>query len=193
MQKHPLVYYLRQFKEEPKMARCPTCGESNGAKYGKSPNGKQRYRCLNENCSAKTYIDDYNESEYLGKIYAKIMDMVESGESVADISMHLSISREKVISCIKTYFDEDLLIHRVLEDVSDEHQVSIMKLEEPIDEEEIWKRDRTKEDLLWQALDHESGKVLAYVKQLEKSYAQKKIIKLLSPHGVENFLLEEEV
>lgn len=174
------------------MPQCPNCKSEQAVKYGKAANNKQRFRCLNESCRTKTFIADYAETEHLGKLSGQIFDLVEDGETVFDIANALGIKREKVVTCVKALFDEEMVVHRVLEELMDEPQVSVAKLEDPVHDEAIWTKAKTDEGLLWHALDHDSGKVLAYVVDQQKATAQERIVEILTPYGVENYVLEED-
>lgn len=175
------------------MPRCPACHEEQNVKYGKASNDKQRYRCLSPNCPTKTFIADYAEDEQLGKLSGQIIDLAESGETVFDIAKALGVKREKVVTCVRSLFDDEMVVHRVLEDLTDEPQVSVAKLEDPVRDEDIWTKAKPDEGLLWHALDHDSGKVLAYVIDQHKNSAQERIVAILEPYGVENFVLEDEL
>lgn len=174
------------------MIGCPSCLSTSSVKYGKASNGKQRFRCINEECSVNTFISEYNDGEHLGALIPKIMEQVEEGESVPDISRNLCIHREKVVLCVKELFEEELVIHKILEDISEDHHVSVALLEDLIDKQEIWKKKKADDSLLWHAMDHESGKVLAYVKASDKEYVETRVLELLTPYGIENILLEEK-
>lgn len=173
------------------MPRCPQCKKEQNVKYGKASNAKQRYRCLNEACPTKTFIAEYAEDEQLGKLSGQIFDLVESGETVFDIAKTLGVKREKVVTCVKALFDNEMVVHRVLEELLEEPQVSVAKLEDPVRDEDIWTKAQPTDGLLWHALDHDSGKVLAYVVDQQKGSAQERIVEILGPYGVENFVLED--
>ena len=40
--------------------KCPKCGKIEVIKYGKSPEGKQRYKCKNTNCKCTTFLLEYS-------------------------------------------------------------------------------------------------------------------------------------
>ena len=40
--------------------KCPKCCKTEVIKYGKSPEGKQRYKCKNKKCKCTTFLLDYS-------------------------------------------------------------------------------------------------------------------------------------
>ncbi|MBF0175789.1 MAG: IS1 family transposase [Magnetococcales bacterium] len=39
--------------------RCPVCGGLRVVKFGKQPNGEQRYLCQNESCKRRIFLLNY--------------------------------------------------------------------------------------------------------------------------------------
>jgi len=39
--------------------KCPDCQSTDVVKYGKQPNGEQRYRCNHSECDRKTFLLNY--------------------------------------------------------------------------------------------------------------------------------------
>ena len=81
--------------------QCPDCHSTDVIKYGKSSNGKQRYRCCNPNCLRVTFSINL---DYLGrdvKTKQKIVEMNLNGSSVRQIARVLKISTATVIKELK--------------------------------------------------------------------------------------------
>ena len=81
--------------------QCPDCHSTDVIKYGKSSNGKQRYRCCNPNCFRVTFSINL---DYLGrdvKTKQKIVEMNLNGSSVRQIARILKISTATVIKEFK--------------------------------------------------------------------------------------------
>ena len=81
--------------------QCPDCHSTDVIKYGKSSNGKQRYRCGNPNCLRVTFSINL---DYLGrdvKTKQKIVEMNLNGSSVRQIARVLKISTATVIKELK--------------------------------------------------------------------------------------------
>ena len=53
--------------------KCPKCGKIEVIKYGKSPEGKQRYKCKNTNCKCTTFLLEYSYNGSQPNIESAIM------------------------------------------------------------------------------------------------------------------------
>jgi transposase-like protein len=70
-------------------------------KRGKTENGKQRYRCHQQNCLTQTFISDYTYQGYLPEVKQKIIEMALNGSGIRDTARVLEISPNTVINEIK--------------------------------------------------------------------------------------------
>jgi transposase-like protein len=80
---------------------CPSCNSTSVIKYGKAPDGKQRYRCQNRECSRCTFIQDYCYRGYLPEVKQQIGDMAINGSGIRDPARVLKISPTTVIGELK--------------------------------------------------------------------------------------------
>ena len=80
---------------------CPGCKGLRVVKHGYSGEGKQRYRCLSEECKTNTFILDYSNNGSRSEVKDQIIDMTLNGSGIRDISRVLGISMNTVISEIK--------------------------------------------------------------------------------------------
>jgi transposase-like protein len=80
---------------------CPHCGSDQVVKRGKTENGKQRYLCQQQACSAKTFIVDYTYKGYLPEVKQQIIDMALNGSGIRDTARVLQVSPNTVINEIK--------------------------------------------------------------------------------------------
>lgn len=81
---------------------CPYClNEKLVVKFGHTQQGKQRYKCRNNECDRSTFIIDYEKKGFLPWVKAKIIDMTMNGSGVRDIARVLGISKDKVMREIK--------------------------------------------------------------------------------------------
>ena len=80
---------------------CLTCKSNQVVKFGLNRQGKQRYKCHNENCSRNTFILDYENKGYLPEIKKQIIEMALNGSGVRDTSRVLGISMNTVLSELK--------------------------------------------------------------------------------------------
>lgn len=70
-------------------------------KHGKSPEGKQRYKCREVACDGQTFILNY---AYLGqscKVKQQIVDLALNGSGVPDPARVLDVSSSTVIRELK--------------------------------------------------------------------------------------------
>jgi len=81
--------------------QCPDCHSTDVIKYGKSANGKQRYRCCNYNCLRVTFSVNLDYPGRDVKTKQKIVEMNLHGSSVRQISRVLKISTATVIKELK--------------------------------------------------------------------------------------------
>ena len=80
---------------------CPDCHSSNVSKYGKSPQGKQRYLCQNSDCLRRTFILDVEQPGRKREVKQKIVDMALNGSGVRDTARVLGVSTNTVIRELK--------------------------------------------------------------------------------------------
>ena len=80
---------------------CPSCHSKNVVRNGKTPHGKQRYLCRNEECPRCTFIKDYTNQGYKPEVKRKIVDMSVNGSGVRDTARVLQVSTDTVIKELK--------------------------------------------------------------------------------------------
>ena len=80
---------------------CPDCNGLNVVKYGKQPNGEQRYLCHSLDCSRQVFLLNYRIQPK--KIQpeksidrAQIIDMALKGVDVSETARQLGVSEQKV-------------------------------------------------------------------------------------------------
>lgn len=90
--------------------KCPTCGSTNVVRYGKQPNGEQRYRCNNAGCERKIFLLHYGQKDRRPEVKKKILDMAVNGSGIRDTARVLDISPVTVIksnySALSGHFSE---------------------------------------------------------------------------------------
>jgi len=62
---------------------CPNCHGTDIVKHGKSPEGKQRYKCRETACDGRTFILDY-AYQVNRAVKQQIVDMALNGSGVRD-------------------------------------------------------------------------------------------------------------
>jgi len=81
--------------------RCPCCRSTEVIKAGKQPNGAQRYRCQNAECSRTIFQLDYSDQGRLPDVKRQIVDMALNGSGVRDTARVLGIGTGTVTSELK--------------------------------------------------------------------------------------------
>ena len=71
--------------------RCPDCGGLNVVKYGKQPNGAQRYVCHNEACDRRIFLLKYRIQPKSTETRRRIIDMALNGTDVAETARLLKL------------------------------------------------------------------------------------------------------
>jgi transposase-like protein len=80
---------------------CPNCDGTQVIKHGKTPEGKQRYRCQVRECNRSTFIREYSYSGLLPKVKQQICDMATNGSGIRDTARVLGVSQKTVIETLK--------------------------------------------------------------------------------------------
>lgn len=80
---------------------CPDCEGLQVIKHGKTPEGKQRYRCQNADCKRGTFIREYSYTGLLPKVKQQICDMAMNGSGIRDTARVLGVSQTTVINTLK--------------------------------------------------------------------------------------------
>ena len=81
--------------------RCIHCHGTALVKYGKTPEGKQRYKCREDVCSGRTFILDYSRPGSLRSVKQQIVDMAMNGSGVRDTARVLHVSPNTVMRELK--------------------------------------------------------------------------------------------
>ncbi len=177
---------------------CPNCQGTDIVKHGKSPEGKQRYKCRETACDGRTFILDYAYAGQSRQVKQKIVDMALNGSGVRDTARVLHVSPSTVIRELKKRSDQLQQVNKSVLKQLDPEQVSVeIRLvqapeglngfESELDE--MWsyvgKKDNPR--WLWHAIDHQSGLVLAYVFGRRKDEVFLQLKALLEPFGISHF------
>jgi transposase-like protein len=81
--------------------QCPQCQRTAVVKYGKQPNGAQRYRCQNPDCARQIFLLAYQDRGRLPEVKRQIVDLTLNGSGVRDIVRVLGVSSATVIDTLK--------------------------------------------------------------------------------------------
>lgn len=173
---------------------CPFCASTDIVKRGKTSNDKQRYECRNENCDHSTFILDYSYLGCLPEIKEQVLNMALNASGIRDTARVLSISVCTVISTLRSVESSlESVNGKVLGELDcDGAKVLIVKVDDAeIDEMWSFVGKKSNQRWLWHAIDHQTGKILAYVFGRRKDEVFKKLKKLLMPFGIKKFYTDD--
>ena len=176
--------------------RCSVCGHDHIAKRGKTGLGKQRYLCQNPKCPVKTFILDYDYHGCVPNVKKKIIDMAMNGSGIRDTARALEISPTTVINELKKKESALECVNRAVLNRLSPHEVIVnIQTVEGIEAEldEMWSYVQSKENQrwLWHAIDHHTGKILAYTFGDHKDEVFLKLKELLEPFGITQFYTDD--
>ncbi len=80
---------------------CLDCHQPYVIKHGRTRQGKQRYRCQNEDCLRRTFILDIEQPGRTREIKQKIVEMALNSSGVRDTARVLKVSTSTVIKELK--------------------------------------------------------------------------------------------
>jgi transposase-like protein len=80
---------------------CPTCQNADVVKYGKTPDGKQRFHCRNLACQRQTFLLEYTNKGFLQAVKTQIVDMALNGNGIRDTARVLKVSPITMIHTLK--------------------------------------------------------------------------------------------
>jgi IS1 family transposase/transposase-like protein len=167
--------------------RCPFCDSVNVKKFGMSSNGKQRYLCCNEQCSHKTFIDDYTYNAYDPYVRSRIFFSILNGSGTRATARTLEIAKGTVTSALKN-IEESLWY--VNKDYINNHKGNNIEVElVSVDEaemDEMWSfvHDKSQQYWLWWAIDHKTGEPLAFHFGSREHKNLDKLLDLLKPFDI---------
>jgi len=81
--------------------QCPHCQSTAVIKAGKQPNGTQRYRCHNEQCTRRIFLLHYEDRGRVPEIRRQVIEMAINGSGIRDTARVLRISPTTVIAVLK--------------------------------------------------------------------------------------------
>ena len=83
------------------LVHCPRCGGTDVIKAGKQPNGAQRYRCQNAECTRTIFQLAYSDKGRLPETKRQIVEMALNGSGVRDTARVLGIGTGTVTNELK--------------------------------------------------------------------------------------------
>ncbi len=77
--------------------RCPHCQSEAVVKYGKTSNGKERFRCQQTSQCGRTFLRSYAYPGCLPTVKQQIVDMTLKGSGIRDIARVLQVGSNTVM------------------------------------------------------------------------------------------------
>ena len=77
--------------------QCPECGSREVVKYGRQPNGTQRYRCTNPHCQRRIFLLQYHNTGWEPEVKQRMVEMALNGSGIRDTARVLGVSPTTVI------------------------------------------------------------------------------------------------
>src|SRR5262245_23743556 len=81
--------------------RCPHCQSEAVVKYGKTSNGKERFRCQQTSRCGRTFVSSYAYPGCLPTVKQQIVDMTLNGSGIRDIVRVLHVGPNTVLRELK--------------------------------------------------------------------------------------------
>ena len=80
---------------------CPHCHGTDIVRHGKTPQGKQRYRCRETACSRRTFLLDYSYPGQSPHIKEQMVEMAMNASGIRDTARVLHVSPTTIIKELK--------------------------------------------------------------------------------------------
>ena len=81
--------------------RCPHCQSEAVVRYGKTSNGKERFRCQQREQCGRTFLRSYTYPGCLPTVKQQMVEMTLNGSGIRDIARVLQVGPNTVIKEIK--------------------------------------------------------------------------------------------
>ena len=170
--------------------KCPCCQSLEVIKAGKQPNGAQRYRCQSATCSRTIFQLDYSDQGRLPETKRRIIEMACNGSGIRDTARVLGISTDTVLNELKKKGAVLQSVNTpVLAAINAPDTVVVIDQVDEAELDEMWAYvgSKTNPRWLWQALDHRTGRVLAYVFGRRRDAVFLELKALLEPFGITRY------
>jgi transposase-like protein len=80
---------------------CPHCHGTDIVRHGKTPQGKQRYRCRETSCQGRTFLLDYSYPGQSQHIKEQMVEMAMNASGIRDTARVLHVSPTTVSNELK--------------------------------------------------------------------------------------------
>jgi insertion element IS1 protein InsB len=171
---------------------CPHCQSDQIVKRGKTARGTQRYLCQNALCTKGSFLLDSCNRGCLPEVKQTIIDMSLNASGVRDTARSLHICPNTVLRELKKKAAVLESVHTALLRTLDPAEVAwdlerAGEAEAEMDEMWSFVGHKGNPRWLWHAIDHHTGKVLAYVFGRRKDEVFLRLKALLEPFGLTRY------
>jgi insertion element IS1 protein InsB len=172
--------------------RCPHCQSDQIVKRGKTARGTQRYLCQNTLCVRGSFLLDYCNRGCLPEVKQTIIDMSLNASGIRDTARSLHICPNTVLRELKKKATALESVNTSLLRTLNPAEVAwdlerAGEAEAEMDEMWSFVRHKGNPRWLWHAIDHATGKVLAYVFGRRKDEVFLRLKALLEPFGLTRY------
>src|SRR5215510_9265945 len=172
--------------------RCPHCHSEQIIKRGKTARGTQRYLCQHALCTTGSFLLDYRNRGCVSEVKPQIIDMSLNASGVRDTARSLHISPTTVLSELRKKETALESVNTALLRTLNPAEVAwnlehAGEAEAEMDEMWSFVGNKGNPRWLWHAIDHHTGKVLAYVFGRRKDEVFLRLKALLKPFGLTRY------
>jgi insertion element IS1 protein InsB len=170
--------------------RCPHCQRDQIVKRGKTARGTQRYLCQTPCCATGSFLLDSCNRGCVPAVKQTSIDMSRNASGVRDTARSLHICPHTVLRELKK--KEAMLesVHTAVLHTLHPEQIAVdIAQAGEAERDEMWSFVGNKGNprWLWPAIDHHTGRVLAYVFGRRKDEVFLRLKALLEPVGLTRF------
>jgi IS1 family transposase len=160
-------------------------------KAGKQANGAQRYQCQNEQCVRRIFLLQYQDRGRALEIRRLVVDMAINGSGIRGTARVLRISPTTVIAVLKKVAALPPVNRALL--LPPCSRTARVSAGCAVEIDEMWSCVGAKATArwLWHALDHHTGRVLAYKVGPWKDAVFLKLQALLAPFGITRYYTDK--
>ena len=174
----------------PPSVRCPHCQSEQIVKGGKTARGTQRSLCQHTLYAQESFLLDYGHRGCLPEVKQTIIDMSRNASGVRDTARSLYICPNTVLRALKKKAAALESVHTaVLRPLNPDEVAWDLERAGEAEMDERWSfvGNQGNPRWLWHAIDHCTGKVLAYVfgRRTDEVFLQFKT--LLEPFGLTRY------
>jgi insertion element IS1 protein InsB len=162
-------------------------------KAGKQANGSQRYQCQNGQCARRIFLLQYQDRGRVLEVRRQVVDMAINGNGVRDTARVLRISPTTVIAVLKEAAVLQHVNPVLLPSPHSRAGSARVQAKRAAELDEMWSfvGAKARGRWLWHAIDHHTGRVLAYVIGTRKDAVFLKLKALLAPWGITRYSMDK--